>query len=420
MNVSSQGRIDRSVLKYVDPSTSGRTDLRLRRGDVLFNNTNSPELVGKTALFDEDDEPAFSNHMTRLRTDPAKLDPAYLALRLHQAWREGYFAEHCNNHVSQASVSRDVLRDFQTELPPLEVQQAIVALSRSVDGRGISSRNHLAAAKRAVERFRQAVLAAACSGSLTADWREDTKEALGKALLNEIDYLRNRQYREPAADWELDIPETWELVSLDRLTTLTTSGSRGWAKYYSQDGPRFIRAQNISTDRLNLQDIAHVRPPRGSEGERTQVQKDDLLVTITGANVTKSAFVDRDIGEAYVNQHVALVRPVLPELSEYLHLWTVSPRHGRKKLSADAYGAGKPGLNLDNIRTMPVGLPPLDEQAEIAARVRTLLTLADHVAERTVAAVHQVTRSSQAVLANAFRGDLMPVDTGAPTADEEA
>src|SRR6266540_5234511 len=78
MNVSSDGRIDRSILKYVEP-TAGRSDLRLRRGDILFNNTNSPELVGKTALVDEDDEPAFSNHMTRLRTDRTKLEPGYLA-----------------------------------------------------------------------------------------------------------------------------------------------------------------------------------------------------------------------------------------------------------------------------------------------------------------------------------------------------
>jgi type I restriction enzyme S subunit len=140
------------------------------------------------------------------------------------------------------------------------------------------------------------------------------------------------------------------------------------------------------------------------------VQKADLLITITGANVTKSAFVDRDIGEAYVNQHVALVRPVLPDLTEYLHLWTISPQHGRKKLSADAYGAGKPGLNLDNIRTMPVGLPPIEEQIEIVARTKALFALADRIHERVATATRQVGRSSHAVLAKAFHGELLTVD----------
>ena len=129
MNVSSAGRIDRTVLKFVDPS-SGRSDLRLRRGDVLFNNTNSPELVGKTALFEDDDAPAFSNHMTRLRVDTSLLDPGFLALRLHQTWREGWFANHCNNHVSQASISREVLRTMPIELPPLDNTCAKIEVAR--------------------------------------------------------------------------------------------------------------------------------------------------------------------------------------------------------------------------------------------------------------------------------------------------
>jgi hypothetical protein len=54
-----------------------RPEVRLTPGDVVFNDTNSPELVGKTALFD-DDAPAFSNHMTRLRVNPDELDPGYL------------------------------------------------------------------------------------------------------------------------------------------------------------------------------------------------------------------------------------------------------------------------------------------------------------------------------------------------------
>jgi len=81
--------------------------LRLSRaqGDILFNNTNSPELVGKTSVFDEDEAPAFSNHMTRLRVDRTRLDARYAALRLHQAWRDGWFAEQCNNHVSEARIA---------------------------------------------------------------------------------------------------------------------------------------------------------------------------------------------------------------------------------------------------------------------------------------------------------------------------
>ena len=74
MNVSTNGQIDRSVVKSIDPRLADRPARRLQSGDVLFNNTNSPELVGKTALFIDPDEPAFSNHMTRLRTNPSRVD----------------------------------------------------------------------------------------------------------------------------------------------------------------------------------------------------------------------------------------------------------------------------------------------------------------------------------------------------------
>jgi len=75
MNVSKEGGIALADVKYVPRHEVGRDERWLRRGDVLFNNTNSPELVGKTACYDLPEPRAFSNHMTRLRCDPDALDP---------------------------------------------------------------------------------------------------------------------------------------------------------------------------------------------------------------------------------------------------------------------------------------------------------------------------------------------------------
>jgi type I restriction enzyme S subunit len=69
---------------------------------------------------------------------------------------------------------------------------------------------------------------------------------------------------------------------------------------------------------LRLIDVAHVRVPKGVEGQRTRVNTGDLLITITGANVTKAALVKSEIDEAYVNQHLALLRPVEPQVSEFM------------------------------------------------------------------------------------------------------
>jgi type I restriction enzyme S subunit len=194
------------------------------------------------------------------------------------------------------------------------------------------------------------------------------------------------------------------------LTTLVTSGSRGWAKYYAPSGYIFIRAQNINSDFLNLDEIAFVRPPITAEGLRTKVQQNDILITITGANVTKSALVEKTLGDAYVSQHVALVRLQDARLSKFLFFSILSPAHGRKQLQAAAYGQGKPGLNLDNIRELAVALPPVAEQHEIVRRVEEMFSLADQIEAHFAKARSQVEQLTPSLLARAFRGQLVPQD----------
>ncbi|MDB6033066.1 MAG: Type restriction enzyme MjaXIP specificity protein, partial [Verrucomicrobiales bacterium] len=96
-NVTREGQWDWSSITRVPASPSELTFYSLKAGDVLFNNTNSTELVGKSALFTGHAETVvFSNHFTRLRTNPSLLDPAFLAYRLLQLWKEGEFARICD------------------------------------------------------------------------------------------------------------------------------------------------------------------------------------------------------------------------------------------------------------------------------------------------------------------------------------
>ena len=76
------------------------------------------------------------------------------------------------------------------------------------------------------------------------------------------------------------MPGNWEVVALGDVCSVVTSGSRGWADYYSKSGAGFIRAQNIRFGTLKLDDMALVNPPSKSEGSRTQVSKGDLLIRV--------------------------------------------------------------------------------------------------------------------------------------------
>ena len=82
----------------------------------------------------------------------------------------------------------------------------------------------------------------------------------------------------------------------------------GWQGYYADEGALFIRAQNIKTDRLNLDDEVFVALPSKAEGTRARVRRGDILITITGGNLGKTALIEDDFEEAYVSQHIALTR----------------------------------------------------------------------------------------------------------------
>lgn len=280
--------------------------------------------------------------------------------------------------VGLRRVPKNFIEDYPIPLPPLPEQRRIVERIETLFSRLDAGVAALRQAKAQLQRYRQSVLAAAVTGELTKEWRQ----AHGVSL------------------------DDWQQTTLGDESSLVTSGSRGWAKYYAEDGPLFIRAQNIKTDALVLDDLAHVQPPATSEGKRTQIFKNDLLITITGANVTKSALVKDPLEEAYVSQHVALVRPLNPSHAPFLYYAIISPRNGRAFLEKKAYGAGKPGLNLTNIREVPIRLPPLAEQHQIAAAVEARTTAVDHLETELARQITRSNRLRQSTLATAFSGKI--------------
>ncbi|MBI3301964.1 MAG: restriction endonuclease subunit S [Deltaproteobacteria bacterium] len=127
-NVTPRGQFDRSSFVRVPADPSTLAVYRLEAGDVRFNNTNSTDLVGKTALFRGHEEPiVFSNHFTRLRTMAERLSPAFLALWLQAQWQQGFFAKICNRWIGQSAVQRDKLLALEILLPPLSEQRRIAA-----------------------------------------------------------------------------------------------------------------------------------------------------------------------------------------------------------------------------------------------------------------------------------------------------
>ncbi|MCZ2292587.1 MAG: restriction endonuclease subunit S [Burkholderiales bacterium] len=180
------------------------------------------------------------------------------------------------------------------------------------------------------------------------------------------------------------IPVGWTSSRMKFELEYVTSGSRGWAEHYSDDGALFVRIGNLTRDSvaLDLSDSQRVTPPDTTEGMRARVYEGDLLISIT-AYLGSVAVAPAGLGEAYVSQHVSLARPnrvrADPKWLGYVVLSTV----GRIFFDLQAYGGTKVQLSLDDIRELPVPLPDLTVQRERIEQLEAELCKLDELARHT-------------------------------------
>jgi type I restriction enzyme S subunit len=162
------------------------------------------------------------------------------------------------------------------------------------------------------------------------------------------------------------IPVKWEVDSLGNIAEFVTSGSRGWARYYSSDGATFLRIGNLTRNHINLRldDMVYVKPPKTSEGKRTAVSTGDLLISIT-ADLGIIAVIPGAFGEAYVNQHIALVRLSQSKVDPRFIGWFLSSRGGQTQFEKLNESGAKAGLNLPTISNLLIPITKRPEQEQI-------------------------------------------------------
>lgn len=204
-----------------------------------------------------------------------------------------------------------------------------------------------------------------------------------------------------------ELPPGWTLATGADLFEFVTSGSRGWAQHYSEDGAAFIRIGNLDhgTIALDLNEIQRVQPPKGAEGERTHLRANDILISIT-AELGMIALVPATLQDAYINQHIALARPRDGSDPRYIAWYLASEADGKRQLLEFRRGATKAGLGLDDIRQVEIRLAPVPEQKRIADKLDSLLARVNTCRERLDRVPGILKRFRQAVLAAATSGEL--------------
>ena len=124
-NIDENGflKYDKNIYLPID-----KNSIRIEVDDIIFNNTNSQELVGKTAILKENKELTFSNHITIIRVRKEAILPDYLWIILNMYQRNRIFYSICTNWNNQSGIGLEVLKKLKIPLPSLEIQQQIVDL----------------------------------------------------------------------------------------------------------------------------------------------------------------------------------------------------------------------------------------------------------------------------------------------------
>lgn len=301
---------------------------------------------------------------------------------LMYCFQSKYFREFMLSNVSGVggSLMRAQPKYVQTypiPLPPLSEQQRIVERIEELLAKLDEAKERLQEVADSFAVRKAAILHKAFTGELTKQWRWE----------NGVSY------------------ESWEEKKGEDFFEYVTSGSRGWAKYYSDKGSIFIRMGNLNhgTIELDFSDIQYVELPDQVEGQRSKLQKNDILISIT-ADVGMIALVREDM-DAYINQHVALARPKNDLYAEFLAWYFVSD-DGLQQMQNKQRGATKIGLGLQDIRSIILKIPTLPEQHEIVRLIDDLLareSAAQQAAEQALASIDLMKKS---ILARAFRGEL--------------
>ena len=345
-------------------------------------------------------------------------------------------------------IARKNLAKIHLSIAPKYEQLRIVAKIEELFSELDNGVESLKKAREQLKTYRQAVLKYAFEGKLTQEWREQQKQAgdppePAEKLLERIRKEREAHYQKQVEEWnkacekaikncskkparprkpkdlppltekelaELPVlPEGWGWCRAGELFSYVTSGSRGWAKYYSTDGAIFIRIANLDFDSLKIDlndnNIQHVAPPANSEGTRTKIKAGDFLFSITGY-LGMFAIAPKLNSSAYINQHIALARPLDCFEKKYVGYYCTSKTGGFYCLNKSQKGATKAGLTLDDIRLFPVPICSISEQVRVVSEIETRLSVCDQLEQTIEDSLKKAEALRQSILKKSFEGEL--------------
>jgi type I restriction enzyme, S subunit len=342
---------------------------------------------------------------------------------------------------------RDVLSQAIL-LPPTPEQERIVAKLKAafsaVQRAEIAARR----AKERLKRYRAVVLAAAVTGDLTRTWRESQRTKresakTGEDLLRRILAARRgfweetelrrlsingkepkgdkwkARYRAPARpriDDPPGIPKDWSWASVEQLAaheekSITDGpfGSNLKTSHYSDSGPRVIRLQNIG-DGVFIDEKAHISRKHYESLKDHAVYPGDLVIRALGTPAPRACRIPDWLGPAIVKADCIRFKVAYQFVSSDYVLWALNSPPVQVLTEKVIHGIGRPRLNLTEIKSIAVPLPPLEEQLEIVRKVENRLAAAAQLSQKLDRQLERAVATRQSLIEEAFAGRLVPQD----------
>lgn len=302
----------------------------LKAGDILIcTSSGSKELVGKAAYVQEDLPITFGAFCKVVR--PQKIRSDYL----------GHFFNSPNyrQKISDSSAGANInnirnehIDELEVLLPTVDRQEYVVVVLDKLT-------------------------------SLTS---------LRKQQLAKLDELVKARFVEMFGG-PVQNPLEWPIHQLQDYILFLTSGSRGWAQYFTDDGKYFITIKNVKNCCITLDDVQYVIPPDNAEAKRTKVEEGDLLISIT-ADLGRTGVVTKEIADygAYINQHLTCIRLDRNILHPLYVAYYMESEAGKIQFQLKNQNGVKAGLNFDAINSLNLMVPPLERQnnfVDFAAKV---------------------------------------------------
>jgi type I restriction enzyme S subunit len=358
----------------------------LRGGDVIITKDSEtwddiavPAYVPETI-----DSLVCGYHLALIRPDARRLDGAYLA-RCFAA--EGLCDQFrvAANGITRYGLDTQSIKCAVFPVPPLPEQRTIAAFLDRETTRIDALIGHKERLIALLEEKRQTVISHAVTHGLNP----------------------SRRMQEASLPGLGQIPMDWRPIALKRAISYITSGSRGWAEYYSDDGDWFIQSGNLNQRLgLDLATVQRVKPPEGAELVRTQIRREDVLVCVTGAYTGNVAVVDVDLPRAFVNQHVALLRPIQSVVQPKFLAAVLASSIGQWQFQLSQYGGTKQGLGLGDIRSVELNLPPLQEQTQIVDHLDHTTSRLDQLSFQIREGIDRLLEYRTALISAAVTGQI--------------